>query len=405
MPDNDGEGANGTAASHLRGRVRELMAALRRDQLGADAAAVACLLGVESEDAERALRELLDPSRHELQLRGGTGKPGYVLDGRDSWSVLASLDRGRVEELRERRRDLETRRLVLRAPLERGPDGIEALLTAPPAATLDGVLEDIEGEAFRCVSQTIWHCWIENWRLHARPFGIEMLARPLRPEWSIQDVIDVVSGDEEALRRLDAVLLRKSFAHAREHPGTRYFINVFPHTLTDPESRDHLLRLLDGVNPNDVVLEISERFPIDVARFAPHTQLLHDRLASVAIDDWGLQGGDLEKLDGGGWTWHYVKTAQQHANISKRPIVRPVLEGLVRGTMASGRRVVVEGIEPTWLHDFLIWYAAGARLFQCYLLSRPSDEPRATADESPLMDPAILERTWNECGLEGTPKR
>src|SRR5205809_2282349 len=93
---------HGGGAALLHRRVVEVLAALRREGLGAEALAIGRLMGVPLDEAEQALRELVSLQGSEIQRRSDGGRSAFCLHGADLWSLLEDMSVGALAEIRGR---------------------------------------------------------------------------------------------------------------------------------------------------------------------------------------------------------------------------------------------------------------------------------------------------------------
>jgi EAL domain-containing protein (putative c-di-GMP-specific phosphodiesterase class I) len=390
-----------------RRSLLHLLVVLRASGHAADEGALALLAGLPLDDVRARVVELRSSAGSLVSVVSGSGDRGACARSSALWVRIAAVSDAEVVALRDRlaREQAEGRLRVV--PVDGpsfGEHGLVALAVGRPADAKDRALREVRAHALRSACQTLWYCSIdEDWQLSAVPFGHEILSRPPPggPEpWSIGHLIDAIADDDDALREFDLACLSSAARYIETRRGgrERFFVNVLPHTLLHEGSRREMERLLGSTRPGDIVLELSERFPADLAAMTAEAARLEAQGLWLAIDDWGVAGGDLDKLDA--WAWTYVKVAGQFADISRRRASRPVLEALVRAHAAS---LVVEGVEPGWHEDFLLWYAAGARIFQCFLLSEPADEPQRAPRDSDLFRPGYLEDVWRSREVSPQP--
>lgn len=397
-----------TTESELgRRSVLDLLVALRAAGMAADESAVALLLDLDADGVRARVAELRSGESPPVALVSSGPDSGACAHGDALWFRIATVPEAELRAVRARVEALMATGRLQHVRVDgaaSGERGVGLILVGRPADARERALREVRSGELWSTCQTLWYCSIdENWQLGAVPFGHEILSRPPaggQQPWSIAHLIDALSGDDDALREMDLACLETSARFMAQHArtGERFFLNVLPHTLLHEESRAHLERLLGRQRPGDVVLEVSERFPADIARVGTQAARLESRGLWVAIDDWGTAGADLAKLDA--WPWTYLKVAGEYADISRRRASRPVLEALVRAHAGS---LVVEGVEPGWHEDFLIWYASGARIFQGFLLSRPEVTPREAPESSDLFRPDYLRDLWHSQAISDVP--
>lgn len=158
-------------------------------------------------------------------------------------------------------------------------------------------------------------------------------------------------------------------------PG-RLFINVTPSTLMDPAFRSgrtlHYLQEY-GLQPQDVVIEITEHEPLDdITVLADAVRHYRDMGFQVAMDDlgggsstlrlWSELKPDFVKLDK-----HFIQGIDQDSN--KRQFVASLNDLGSR----LGCRIIAEGVETEQELEVLV--NLDIPLLQGYLLGRPKGHP------------------------------
>lgn len=167
--------------------------------------------------------------------------------------------------------------------------------------------------------------------------------------------------------------------------GQKLFLNIHPRTLGDPDFRPgETMVLLErfGLNPHNVVFEITERHPIkDFTLF--HRTLDHYRSQGylVAIDDVGTGYSGLSSL--AKVRPDFIKVDMGLIRgIDINPVARALLETLVTFADKIGCAIVAEGIETdTELTSIM---AMGVHYGQGFHLGRPA------APKQPAAIPATL---------------
>jgi len=155
--------------------------------------------------------------------------------------------------------------------------------------------------------------------------------------------------------------------------GRKLFLNVHPRTLVDPQfNPGETVRLLDslGLEPHDVVLEITERHSTkDFSLF--HRTLDHYRGEGykVAVDDVGTGYSGL-------WSIaeirpDFIKLDMSLVRgIDANPVKRALIETFLTFADKVGCKVVAEGIETSTELTSLV--AMGVHYGQGYFLARPA---------------------------------
>ena len=234
------------------------------------------------------------------------------------------------------------------------------------------IAEDLLSVAF----QPIWD--IDS----TRPLAFEALARPA-PELGLagpQEAFDIAERIRQ-LYELDRVCIRKALESVTNLPaGSTIFLNVSPaslaHARFDPNAFVAQLRTA-GVDPSNVVIELTERRIEDQAVIIQRAQTLRALGVRMALDDTGSGYAGLELLS---------KLQLDFVKIDRALLVKaihdPGARGVLAGIIAIAREtksyLIAEGIENLELLDFACIAhdpgnaaAAGIRGVQGYLLGRP----------------------------------
>jgi len=155
-------------------------------------------------------------------------------------------------------------------------------------------------------------------------------------------------------------------------PG-KLFINVSPMVLLDknhPQGRTKRLIEQAGLRCQDVVIELSEKYPV------PNVEVLHRALEkyqsmgfSVAIDDLGVGYSGLKQ-------WSQLKPDIVKVDIyfitdcDTDPFKQKFLAAILDLATATDSKVIFEGIETLAEYQFL--ETLGMRYAQGYFLAMPS---------------------------------
>jgi diguanylate cyclase (GGDEF)-like protein len=165
--------------------------------------------------------------------------------------------------------------------------------------------------------------------------------------------------------------------------GAKLFCNVHPRTLLDPAfTPGETRRLLDkyGMEPRDVVLEITERHSVqDFNLF--HRTLKHYRDAgySVAVDDVGTGYSGLVSI--AEIQPDFIKIDMSLVRgVDVNPVRRALIETLLTFAEKVGCRIVAEGIETEAELACLI--RMGVHFGQGFFLGRPQSPPEPLAEAS-----------------------
>jgi diguanylate cyclase (GGDEF)-like protein len=223
--------------------------------------------------------------------------------------------------------------------------------------------------------------------------GVEALARP--------DQSYGFSGPAEAfdiaeqigmVYRLDLLCVESALRSAPAlHAGVLLFINLSPQTLDlDAETGAWLAPAVEraGLEPKDVVVEVTERFGGRTASVVKRLKRLHEQGFKIAIDDVGTGNSGLDILS---------KIAAEFVKLDRSIVVgaatessaRAVLMAMATFARQTGAFVIAEGIEDAETLQFLrsiddrdLSSHAIIQGGQGFGLGRPSPEPSA---ETPAM--------------------
>jgi diguanylate cyclase (GGDEF)-like protein len=223
--------------------------------------------------------------------------------------------------------------------------------------------------------------------------GVEALARP--------DQSYGFSGPAEAfdiaeqigmVYRLDLLCVESALRSAPAlHAGVLLFINLSPLTLDlDAETGAWLAPAVEraGLEPKDVVVEVTERFGGRTASVVKRLKRLHEQGFKIAIDDVGTGNSGLDILS---------KIAAEFVKLDRSIVVgaatessaRAVLMAMATFARQTGAFVIAEGIEDAETLQFLrsiddrdLSSHAIIQGGQGFGLGRPSPEPSA---ETPAM--------------------
>ena len=173
-------------------------------------------------------------------------------------------------------------------------------------------------------------------------------------------------------------------------PG-KLFLNISPESLLEASHQPgRTLQLLKtyGIDPSQVVIELTEQAPIDDFSLL-HTALHHYRAMgfSIALDDlgagysslrlWSELRPDYVKIDR-----HFIDGIHQDA------VKREFVGSILKMAKASRAQVIAEGIELP--EELAVLAEMGVDLLQGYLLGRPQEQP---AQEAQQLLPLLEART------------
>jgi EAL domain-containing protein (putative c-di-GMP-specific phosphodiesterase class I) len=221
--------------------------------------------------------------------------------------------------------------------------------------------------------------------------GYEVLSRgpsdsPLRGAPALfqagEQCKQVVSLEQACLLEAGQSCIRYGVSHL-------VFVNVSPGLLLPKAfAEDRLQSLLttNGLTPENVVIELSERYPTDNPEaLKARLTALKKRGFRVAIDDlgtgysglklWSEIQPDFVKVDR-----HFIRDVDR--DLVKKEFVRSVINLCER----LGCRLIAEGVET--VAELTLLRSMGINLIQGFLLGRPNRSP--AAELSALDDPALI---------------
>ncbi|PVY76820.1 diguanylate cyclase/phosphodiesterase [Tamilnaduibacter salinus] len=217
-------------------------------------------------------------------------------------------------------------------------------------------------------------------------FGYEALSRG--PSDSLLHAAPLLFETAERCERtveLERACLRMAAATWASHGiPHKLFVNVSPALLMPPVFQKVRLRHLleqHGLNPSDIVVELSERYPaIDLSTLRGSLSWLQEQGFAVAIDDlgsgysglklWAELKPDFVKIDR-----HFIRGID--ADLVKKEFVRSVVDLSRR----LGCQLIAEGVETE--AEQRVMTALGITYIQGFLYGRPAAIPGA--DLAPLV--------------------
>ena len=218
-------------------------------------------------------------------------------------------------------------------------------------------------------------------------FAWEALARgPAQSPLESPAMLFDVAEEAGAIFALEKVCREAAIrGFARRSQGARLFCNVHPRTLLDPQfTPGETRRLLDkyGMEPRDVVLEITERHSVkDFNLF--HRTLDHYRDAGygVAVDDVGTGYSGLFSIAEIKPDFMKIDMSLVRG-IDANPVKRALLETLLTFADKIGCRIVTEGIETE--AELACCIRLGAHFGQGFFLGRPEAPAAELREETRL---------------------
>ena len=347
--------------------VGELLRTLRQEdrayRVGGDEFA---LLLVETDPA--AAKAVLGRLRHEAQTRlsGATLSIGYV-------------------NLTEAQLDQEPYELADSALYEAKRGGRNTIVCFDDIGEAVNVFSPRKAEVVRRMisEQLLSVAFQPIWDIDStRPLAFEALARP-SPDLELsgpQEAFDIAERIRQVYE-LDCLCIRKALESVSNLPsGATIFLNVAPVTLAhvrfDPAAFVAQLRAA-GVDPHNVVIELTERRIDDQAAIIQRSHALQGLGVRMALDDTGSGHAGLEILS---------KLRLDFVKIDRSLLVkaiddkgaRGVLAGIIAIARETGSYLIAEGGENRALLDFACnahdpgnVASPGIRGVQGYLLGRP----------------------------------
>jgi diguanylate cyclase (GGDEF)-like protein len=297
----------------------------------------------------------------ELVPRGLTCSAGMAQwDGAESQVALMARCDAALYEAKSRGRN---RMVIAPSPTEADGNGI----LAQAARWADTVLRVLSTRDVDVVFQPVVRLTDRGIR------GFEALSRPVG--WNGGSVEGLFAAAQRMglVRELDHLCRRTAIGVATGlAPGMPVFINVSVAALLDPlHDVDQLLLLLEwaGRNPEDVVLEVSERESVtNVGRLVQVLAAHREHGIRFALDDVGEGRSTFETLAGA--RPEFIKIATSFTQRVDQVGPRATILAALAFARASGAVVIAEGIEDQRVLDMLI--ELGVEYGQGYHLGRPA---------------------------------
>jgi EAL domain-containing protein (putative c-di-GMP-specific phosphodiesterase class I)/CBS domain-containing protein len=230
---------------------------------------------------------------------------------------------------------------------------------------------------------------------HGQIAGFESLSRPAEESGfaNAGELFDVAES-MGMLWDLERVTRRLSAQAAAQWPlGVLLFLNCSPQVFSDPRFADALLAdlaELEGLDPNRIVLELTERSEQQYSPgLAEQVRLAKERGFQVAIDDVGAGTSGLNRIMS--LRPHWLKLDRGLVDrIDEDRVRQNMIRFFVHFSRVSGVRVVAEGIERR--EELATLIELGVSYGQGYCLGRPGSRDQ-------MLDPALaawLRRTWQD---------
>ncbi|MBA4370164.1 MAG: hypothetical protein C0418_01110 [Coriobacteriaceae bacterium] len=217
--------------------------------------------------------------------------------------------------------------------------------------------------------------------------GYEALSRgPEGGEFERPDKLFDAAYDADLVFRLERLCRKKALQAARTMPDRRLmFINIEPEAVADPELRDVMFGSVlseAGLDPQQIVLEITERTAIDDFRtFRATLEHLRAMGFAVAVDDAGAGYGSLQVLAEVRPEWLKIDMSLVRG-VDTDEVRSHLVESIVMFAQRIGVKLVAEGIETEGelrrIRELGVGYAQG------FLFAKPSPTFPADLDLSHL---------------------
>ena len=247
-------------------------------------------------------------------------------------------------------------------------DDVAELLSIVTPTKIQALKALLEEPRVEIVFQPIWDLQ------DGRVLGLEALARPWAG-YGFDGPADMFTVAEKIGRahELDAICRSAALARAHEIPkGVLLFLNVNPQSLSHGElAGDRLLRTvaLVGLNPSQVVLEITERSDARLSQVVADGTRLRSLGFRLALDDVGAGNAGLAMLRELPVDFVKIDRTVVAAALSDTH-AHAVLLAIVAYARTAGSHVIAEGIESEQILSFV--HSAGVR-------SRPTNRPSRAA--------------------------
>jgi EAL domain-containing protein (putative c-di-GMP-specific phosphodiesterase class I) len=205
-------------------------------------------------------------------------------------------------------------------------------------------------------------------------FGYEALVRgPDGTPFASPGKLFEVASEEGLLFEFDCLCRRAAMLGAIDFPeGAKLFMNIRPSSFHDPGFQvDALVRTLSGcgLEPKDVVFEISEQESIDNYDIFREKRDAYGKLGfQFALDDTGVGYSSLEAV--AELTPEFIKVDRVFVSgIDQDPVRQTVLRSLQSLARELGARIVGEGLDT--LEELRMLDSLGIEFGQGWLFGKP----------------------------------
>jgi diguanylate cyclase (GGDEF)-like protein len=222
-------------------------------------------------------------------------------------------------------------------------DDMAELVSVVTPAKLHALRSLIEEPRLESAFQPVWDLQ------HDRLLGLEAVARPW-PGYGFDGPEDMFAVAEKLgdAHTLDAICRSAALARAAELPdGALLFLNVHPQSLVhDTLGGDRMVRAVTvaGLEPGQVVLEITERSDASLPQVVADATRLRSLGFQLALDDVGAGNAGLEMLRE--LTVDFVKIDR---TVIAAAVEDPQAQAVIAAILAYASRadafVIAEGIE------------------------------------------------------------
>jgi EAL domain-containing protein (putative c-di-GMP-specific phosphodiesterase class I) len=231
-------------------------------------------------------------------------------------------------------------------------DELQTNVAVTSAESKDAVRRLIDEGRLTTVFQPIWNFDAESL------LGVEALTRP-DPSYGLSGPAEAFDIAEQLgrVRQLDMLCVQSALSAAPAlDPGVLLFLNLAPLTLDLDADADDWLRLAvegAGLEPSQVVIEVTERFGGRTMSVVRCLQRLRRQGFRITVDDVGTGNSGLEMLrqiDA-----EFVKIDRSIvAAAATEPGARAVLMAMATFARQTGAFVIAEGIEDEDTLQFLL---------------------------------------------------
>lgn len=230
-------------------------------------------------------------------------------------------------------------------------------------------------------------------------FGFEALARIIGST-SFQNIGDLFPFAEKIgqLYPIETLCRRKAITSSRNvlEPGEALFLNINPQVLTDPEfssGKTKELLYAQGLEPSNVVLEITERNSIDdFTTFREALTHYRSQGYRIALDDVGAGYSSLQSIA----ELHpdFLKIDRSLiSGVNADPIKWAMLETFVTFSKRIGCQLIAEGVETE--EELRTVIQLGADYVQGFFMAKP-DFTRLALNEPAIRLIETQQRVYNQ---------